>query len=76
MAKIVTQFFPRFYEAAVGKIALLTMDNGEDYKKPTTFDEEALNSLNKALDLIQREQGVKGPTGSASTAAINWSPFM
>jgi 3-hydroxyacyl-CoA dehydrogenase/enoyl-CoA hydratase/carnithine racemase len=60
MAKIVTQFYPRFYESRVGKIALLTMDNGEDYKKPTTFDEEALNSLNKALDFIQREPDVKG----------------
>ena len=37
MAKIVTQFYPRFYESRVGKIALLTVDNGEDYKKPTTF---------------------------------------
>ena len=60
MAKIVTQFYPRFYESRVGKIALVTMDNGEDYKKPTTFDEQALNSLNKALDVIQKEPDVKG----------------
>jgi len=60
MAKIVTHFYPRFYESRVGKIALLTMDNGEDYKKPTTFDEEALYSLNKALDFIQRESDVRG----------------
>ncbi|MGD8989492.1 MAG: 3-hydroxyacyl-CoA dehydrogenase NAD-binding domain-containing protein [Syntrophobacterales bacterium] len=60
MAKIVTQFYPRFYESRVGKIALVTMDNGEDYKKPTTFDEEALNSLNKALDVIQKQPDVKG----------------
>ena len=60
MAKIVTQFYPRFYESRVGKIALLTMDNGEDYKKPTTFDEEALDSLNKALDFIQAEPDVRG----------------
>ncbi len=37
MAKIVTQFYPRFYESKVGKIALLTMDNGEDYKKTNHF---------------------------------------
>ena len=60
MAKIVTQFYPRFYESRVGKIALVTMDNGEDYKKPTTFDEEALNSLHQALDVIQKEPDVKG----------------
>ena len=60
MAKIVTQFYPRFYESPVGKIALLTMDNGEDYKKPTTFAREALESLNQALTLIERESEVKG----------------
>ena len=82
MAKIVTQFYPRFYESAVGKIALLTMDNGEDYRKPTTFDEEALNSLNMALDLIQREQGVKGllvtgkPYIFAAGADLTQIPFI
>jgi 3-hydroxyacyl-CoA dehydrogenase/enoyl-CoA hydratase/carnithine racemase len=82
MAKIVTQFYPRFYESAVGKIALLTMDNGEDYRKPTTFDEEALNSLNEALDLIQREQGIKGllltgkPYIFAAGADLTQIPFI
>jgi hypothetical protein len=37
MAKIVTQFYTHFYNSRVGKIALVTMDNGEDYKKPTTL---------------------------------------
>ncbi|UCG13779.1 MAG: enoyl-CoA hydratase/isomerase family protein [Deltaproteobacteria bacterium] len=60
MAKTITHFYPRFYESREGKIALLTMDNGEDYKKPTTFDQEALDSLNQALDAIQREPHVKG----------------
>ncbi|MBW2581072.1 MAG: enoyl-CoA hydratase/isomerase family protein, partial [Deltaproteobacteria bacterium] len=60
MAKIVTQFYTHFYNSRVGKIALVTMDNGEDYKKPTTFDEEGLTSLNRALDTIQKEPDVKG----------------
>jgi 3-hydroxyacyl-CoA dehydrogenase/enoyl-CoA hydratase/carnithine racemase len=82
MAKIVTQFYTRFYESRVGKIALLTMDNGEDYKKPTTFDEEALNSLNKALDLIQSEPQVKGllltgkPYIFAAGADLTQIPFI
>jgi 3-hydroxyacyl-CoA dehydrogenase/enoyl-CoA hydratase/carnithine racemase len=82
MAKIVTQFYSRFYESRVGKIALLTMDNGEDYKKPTTFDEEALNSLNKALDFIQREPQVKGllltgkPYIFAAGADLTQIPFI
>jgi 3-hydroxyacyl-CoA dehydrogenase/enoyl-CoA hydratase/carnithine racemase len=60
MAKIVTQFYPRFYQSRVGKLVLLTMDNGADYKKPTFFSEEALNSLNRALDSIEREPDVEG----------------
>ena len=82
MAKIVTQFYPRFFESRVGKIALLTMDNGEDYKKPTTFDEEALNSLNKALDSIQKEPDVKGilltgkPYIFAAGADLTQIPFI
>jgi len=56
MAKIVTQFYPHLYESRAGKIVLLTMDNGEDYKKPTTFGEEALDSLNRALDAIVNQR--------------------
>jgi 3-hydroxyacyl-CoA dehydrogenase/enoyl-CoA hydratase/carnithine racemase len=60
MGKLITRFYPQVYQSRVGKIALLTMDNGEDYKKPNTFDEEALTSLNQALDVIVREPEVKG----------------
>ena len=82
MGKIVTQFYAHFYDSRVGKIVLLTMDNGEDYKKPTTFDEEALNSLNKALDLIQREADVRGllltgkPFIFAAGADLTQIPFI
>jgi 3-hydroxyacyl-CoA dehydrogenase/enoyl-CoA hydratase/carnithine racemase len=82
MAKIVTQFYPRFYESMAGKIVLLTMDNGEDYKKPTTFGEEALDSLNRALDVIQREPEVKGflltgkPYIFAAGADLTQIPFI
>jgi 3-hydroxyacyl-CoA dehydrogenase/enoyl-CoA hydratase/carnithine racemase len=60
MGKLITRFYPQVYQSRVGKIALLTMDNGEDYKKPNTFGEEALISLNQALDVIVREPEVKG----------------
>jgi 3-hydroxyacyl-CoA dehydrogenase/enoyl-CoA hydratase/carnithine racemase len=60
MGKLITRFYPQIYQSRVGKIALLTMDNGEDYKKPNTFGEEALISLNQALDVIVREPEVKG----------------
>ena len=60
MGKLITRFYPQVYQSRVGKIAILTMDNGEDYKKPNTFGEEALASLNQALDVIVREPEVKG----------------
>jgi len=60
MGKLITRFYPQVYQSRVGKIALLTMDNGEDYKKPNTFGEEALTSLNQALDLVARDPEVKG----------------
>ena len=60
MGKLITRFYPQFYQSRVGKIALLTMDNSEDYKKPNTFGEEALTSLNQALDVIVKEQEVRG----------------
>ncbi len=35
-------------------IAVLTLDNGEDWTKPTTLGREALESLDRALDTLER----------------------
>jgi len=40
-------------ETRVGPIALVTMDNGEDWQKPNTFGEEALRSLDEVLAHLQ-----------------------
>ena len=37
----------------VGPIALVTMDNGEDWQKPNTFGEAALRSLEGVLDQLR-----------------------
>ena len=60
MAGPITIFHTRFYDSPVGKIAILTMDNGQDYKKPNTFSEASMASLNEALDRVGAEDGVKG----------------
>ncbi|MEN6484564.1 MAG: 3-hydroxyacyl-CoA dehydrogenase NAD-binding domain-containing protein [Syntrophobacteraceae bacterium] len=60
MAEPVTRFFNRYYDSPCGKIAILTMDNGQDYKKPNTFSEAAFRSLNDAVDRILAQGGVKG----------------
>lgn len=82
MAEPVTRFYNRFYESPVGKIAVVTMDNGHDYRKPNTFSESALRSLNKALDEIVKNGPVKGllltgkPYIFAAGADLTEVPFI
>jgi 3-hydroxyacyl-CoA dehydrogenase/enoyl-CoA hydratase/carnithine racemase len=40
-------------ETRVGPVALVTMDNGEDWQKPNTFGEAALRSLEGVLDQLR-----------------------
>jgi 3-hydroxyacyl-CoA dehydrogenase/enoyl-CoA hydratase/carnithine racemase len=44
-----TQFKLQRVDTNVGPVALVTMDNGEDWQKPNTFGEEALRSLEDVL---------------------------
>ncbi len=82
MAEPVTRFLPTFYDSPVGKIAIVTMDNGEDYKKPNVFSEAALRSLNEALNRVLAESGVKGlmltgkPYIFAAGADLTQVPFV
>ena len=48
-----TQFKLQRVETRVGPVALVTMDNGEDWQKPNTFGEEALRSLEEVLDRLR-----------------------
>jgi len=43
-----------FKVARAGDLALVTIDNGEDWQKPTFFGEAALRSLEAALDELER----------------------
>jgi 3-hydroxyacyl-CoA dehydrogenase/enoyl-CoA hydratase/carnithine racemase len=82
MGEPVTRFHTRYYESPVGKIALVTMDNGMDYKKPNTFDATSMQSLGEALQGIVKEPGVKGMllTGKhyifAAGADLTQVPFI
>ncbi len=53
MASPPTEFKLRRLETRVGPVALLTMDNGEDWTKPNTFGEGALRSLEIALGALE-----------------------
>ena len=51
--KPVTQFKLRPLATRVGRIALVTIDNGADWRKPNTFGREALESLRSVLSELQ-----------------------
>ncbi|HSC74144.1 MAG TPA: 3-hydroxyacyl-CoA dehydrogenase NAD-binding domain-containing protein [Gaiellaceae bacterium] len=57
-----------FKLARAGDVALVTIDNGEDWTKPTFFGEAALRSLERALDELER--------GDYSAAVITGKPFF
>ena len=40
----------------VGDLALVTIDNGEDWTKPSTFGREALESLERMLDELESQE--------------------
>jgi 3-hydroxyacyl-CoA dehydrogenase/enoyl-CoA hydratase/carnithine racemase len=53
VASAPTRFKLQKLVTRVGPIALITMDNGEDWQKPNTFGEEALRSLEGVLDQLR-----------------------
>ena len=53
MASAPTQFKLQRIETRVGPVALVTMDNGEDWTKPNTFGEAALRSLEEVLGQLR-----------------------
>jgi 3-hydroxyacyl-CoA dehydrogenase/enoyl-CoA hydratase/carnithine racemase len=48
-----TTFKLQRLDTRVGPVALVTMDNGEDWQKPNTFGEAALRSLETVLDQLR-----------------------
>jgi len=82
MGEPVTRFFTDFYHSPAGKLAILTMDNGQDYKRPNTFGEQAMASLGEALDRVVAEKDVKGlmltgkPYIFAAGADLTQVPFL
>ena len=57
-----------FKLARAGDVALVTIDNGEDWQKPTFFGEAAMRSLEAALDELER--------GAYAAAVFTGKPFF
>ncbi|MFN8223035.1 MAG: 3-hydroxyacyl-CoA dehydrogenase NAD-binding domain-containing protein [Gaiellales bacterium] len=51
-----TQFFLNEVATRVGPVALVTIDNGEDWQRPNTFGPSALRSLAAVLDRLEDDR--------------------
>ncbi|MFE5854443.1 3-hydroxyacyl-CoA dehydrogenase NAD-binding domain-containing protein [Streptomyces sp. NPDC056500] len=57
---------------AAGRFALITLDNGLDHTKPTTFGPRSLANLNAAIDQVEREAA----EGSIVGVGLTGKPFI
>ncbi|HPS93136.1 MAG TPA: 3-hydroxyacyl-CoA dehydrogenase NAD-binding domain-containing protein [Deltaproteobacteria bacterium] len=61
MAKYITECKLNYFNSKkAGKIAIVTMDNGQMYNIPNTWGVEAFESLNKVIDTVEKDKDVKG----------------
>ena len=69
--EIVTQARVRYLEMPLGAgtMALITLDNGKDHTRPSTFGPQGLASINAALDEIEGTPGV-------AAIAVTGKPFI
>ncbi|MEU5400495.1 3-hydroxyacyl-CoA dehydrogenase NAD-binding domain-containing protein [Streptomyces sp. NPDC005963] len=57
---------------AAGRFALITLDNGLDHTKPTTFGPKSLANLNAAIDQVEQEAA----EGSIIGVGLTGKPFI
>ena len=54
MSEPITDFKLQWVDSRhAGKLAMVTIDNGADYTKPTTFGAAALDNLERTLDALE-----------------------
>ncbi|MCQ4083070.1 3-hydroxyacyl-CoA dehydrogenase NAD-binding domain-containing protein [Streptomyces sp. RB6PN25] len=72
--EVVTQAHVRHLDLpqGAGKFALITLDNGLDHTKPTTFGPQSLANLNAAIDQVEKEAA----DGEIVGAGITGKPFI
>ncbi|MER5490394.1 3-hydroxyacyl-CoA dehydrogenase NAD-binding domain-containing protein [Streptomyces sp. NPDC002490] len=72
--EVVTEAHVRHLELpkGAGRFALITLDNGLDHTKPTTFGPRSLANLDAALDRVQEEAAA----GTIVGAGLTGKPFV
>ena len=70
--ELLTKALVRYVEVPglAGELALITLDNGEDHTKPSTFGPGGLLSLDAALDEIEAH------TPAVAAIAVTGKPFI
>ncbi|MEV6110324.1 3-hydroxyacyl-CoA dehydrogenase NAD-binding domain-containing protein [Streptomyces sp. NPDC051940] len=72
--EVVTQAHVRHLDlpGGAGRFALITLDNGLDHTKPTTFGPQSLANLDKAIDQVAAE----AEAGDVKGVGITGKPFI
>ncbi|MFK0293178.1 3-hydroxyacyl-CoA dehydrogenase NAD-binding domain-containing protein [Streptomyces sp. NPDC090442] len=72
--EVVTQAHVRHLDLpkGAGRFALITLDNGLDHTKPTTFGPQSLANLNVAIDQVEKEAA----DGAIVGVGITGKPFI
>lgn len=72
--EVVTQAHVRHLDlpGGAGNFALITLDNGLDHTKPTTFGPQSLANLDAAIDQVEKEAAEGAITG----IGITGKPFI
>jgi 3-hydroxyacyl-CoA dehydrogenase/enoyl-CoA hydratase/carnithine racemase len=70
--EVVTKSLVRYLEVpgVAGELALITLDNGHDHTRPSTFGPGGLASLNEALDAIEAH------SPKVAAVAVTGKPFI
>ncbi|CAM5725631.1 3-hydroxyacyl-CoA dehydrogenase OS=Streptomyces microflavus OX=1919 GN=Smic_65940 PE=3 SV=1 [Streptomyces microflavus] len=72
--EVVTQAHVRHLDlpSGAGRFALITLDNGLDHTKPTTFGPQSLANLDAAIDQVEKEAS----EGTITGVGITGKPFI
>ncbi|MGH3212583.1 MAG: 3-hydroxyacyl-CoA dehydrogenase NAD-binding domain-containing protein [Trebonia sp.] len=73
-AEVVTRAITRDVDLGpgAGVLALITLDNGHDHTKPSTFGPQGLLSLNAALDAVS----ARAAAGEIAAVGVTGKPFI
>ncbi len=70
--EVVTQAHVRDVDLGIGTLALITLDNGKDHTRPSTFGARGLMSLNAAVDAV----AARAAAGEIAAVGVTGKPFI